>query len=153
LTCTVNKAALESYDDQHGDPGVGQGIGANVPVISFGQDWEQAGLEPEIRTNGFQSPPFVFNSAIKAFDPATGAMTIAIGNDASHPLGKVGTSTTLKLLTLRYRVKALTAAATSTVSCAGSFLDPDGKPVVMPSFVMPPALNILPGYTISGNVS
>src|SRR5207253_2662570 len=118
---TVNKAALETYVEDS-DPGVPPGTGANVPVVTWGSAWTLTLAQV------VQQP----------FNPATGAMTIDAANDAAHPLGKNTITTAFPVATIRYRVKPVTTTMTSPLSCTGSFLNRDGKPVLAPVFVMPP---------------
>jgi hypothetical protein len=137
LVCTVNKAALESYIPGN-DP---VGTEDNVAMLSAGGDW------------------FINGTAQLAFKDTTdsdGKFSFGITRSgaSSSVMGVNGVSTTLLLATLKYRVKeGLTVASNSTFPCTTSFLNRDGKVVVAAAYTAPPALKILPGYTLSGKVT
>jgi hypothetical protein len=134
LTCTVNKAVLDTYIPGS-DPNDWQDDG---PVVTWGPDWGWY-------NNDFTEIPASFN-------PATGVMTITatrLGN--RNGLGSNGYNYTLLLATIHYRVKNV--AGTSPFTCTGNFLNRDGRPVLTPTFTAPAPLNVLTGYSISGNVS
>ena len=127
ITCKVNPLALETFMP-NSDPG---GVGDNVAVVTWSPGWNLPAA-----------------TMYQPYNPTTGAMTIVAANDIAHPLGKNTITTSFPLATIRYRVKPVTVAMASPVSCTGSFLNADGKPVLTPVFVMPPALNIIPSYNI-----
>ena len=116
LTCTVNKAVLESYA-QNSDPFATED---NTPIVTWSSSW----ILPAAQV-------------AQPFNTTTGAMTIAAANPVYDPLGQNTITNSFSLATIRYRVKPMTAASTSTLTCTGSFLNADGKPVLAPVFVMP----------------
>lgn len=92
---------------------------------------------------------------ITPYNPATGSFSFTLARYANQgPVGEYGRQQAITLLTVRYQVKDLTANRTSPVTCSGiQFLNDDGKPVVTPTFVAPPPIQILTGYSVSGKVT
>jgi hypothetical protein len=134
LNCTVAPAALTSYEVPDGgnlDPG------DDVAVVRWGSDWGSVGND--------------FTAVVEPFT-VTGSRRITA---ARHwgPLGGNGWNNTFLLATLRYRAKDIAANTTSPFTCAATFLNKDGRVVLAPVYVVPPALSVLTGYTVTARAT
>src|SRR5574341_1069621 len=135
FTCTVNRLALESYT-QLGDPNSTED---DVAMITIGASWPS---------------PYTFLPSDSVDSNGKFYFAITIQGEYTRPMGSNGVSKTLHIATLKYRIKkGLVAATTSPFTCTTAFLNRDGKPVLTPTFVAPPALSVLPGYTLTGKVT
>lgn len=136
LTCAATPAALTSYNDPDAD---GDDDNDIEPVI-WGTAW------------GVEDTDFV--GVEDAYNPTTGARTITasrLGN--RYPMGGAnGTRDIFLLATLRYRAKDVALNANAAFTCTSSFLNRNGKPVLVATYTPPPPLPVLTGYVASGTV-
>ncbi len=135
LTCSVTPQALTSYDSaaSDGDPG------NTVEPVVWGPRWGTLGGE--------------FTQVSDPYKPVTGSRTFTatrLGN--LNPMGSYGYTDTFLLATVRYRAKDLTVAATSVFNCTTAFLNRNGAPVLVATYVAPAPLKVITGYAITGSV-
>ena len=134
--CTVPSTIMDSYT-QNGSPA---DPSDDIAMITPGPTWGN------------------FTQINSDFNPANGQMgaTFArINGTGVNPLGTNGVTSQLLLATLRYRVKPQAAGfvGTAAITCTFSFLNQDGRPVVVPVVQAPPPLSVRYGYSISGVVT
>jgi hypothetical protein len=138
ITCTVDKTILDGYTNIDSGP---DGWHDDQPMVIWGDIWSWG--------SGFAE-------YVIPFELATGKMTFVASKVAmSSPIGRNGESVSEKLAVLRYRVKPQTGTFNKTVAltCTSSFLDRNGKPVVVPTYQAPPPARITSGYNIQGTAS
>ncbi len=138
ISCTVDKTILEGYTDIDSGP---DGWHDDQSMVIWGDIWSWG--------SGFAE-------YVIPFDPATGKMTFVASKVAmSSPIGRNGESVSEKLAVIRYRVKPQAGTVNKTVAltCTSTFLDRNGKPVVVPTVQAPPPARITSGYNIQGTAS
>jgi hypothetical protein len=134
LNCTVAPAALTTYETPNfvnSDPG------DNVAVVRWGPDMGIEGND--------------FTSVVEPFT-ATGSRRFTAAKYYG-PIGGNGWNNTFLLATLRYRAKDIAANTTSPFTCVTTFLNKDGRVVLAPVYVAPPALSVITGYTINARAT
>jgi hypothetical protein len=137
LNCTVAPAALTTYEF----------IPANLVNSDPGDDVESVRWGPELGSVGGD-----FTSFVEPFSMATGSRRFTAARFYG-PLGGNGWNNTFLLATLRYRAKDIAANTTSPFTCVTTFLNKDGRVVLAPVYVAPPALSVLTGYTVTAKAT
>lgn len=145
MTCTAPPTLLDGYivdtTSSTGDPG---------------DDWEQFWANGDEWDNPCWNGD-CFGQVYQGHVAATGARTFTITRrGAVHPLGRNGEMTTIRVGSLRYRVRPTTLPvfnAVAPLTCTGvTLLNRDGQVIIAGSYNPPPPLRISNGYSITGTV-